>query len=145
MYITNPRVAQMAQELLVGEYLTSDMINSGAALITALDRLNLMVKGAFWLLLPDQKNWRLVIASPEVRLHGPKAVYRKITMAIKKIPRNITPVGMKDVSVVEDKNPIFLMIRTVISTGPGISGIRFSRNVINGQLVEDAYIYRAIH
>lgn len=132
----------MDQELLVGEQLTSDMIKSGELLIAALDELNLSVKGAFWLLLPDQHVWRLIIASPEVRLHGPKAVYRKIAAALHRLPGEVMPIGTKDISVVEDKNPMLVLLRTAISTGPGISGIRFSRNVINGQLIEDAYIYR---
>lgn len=132
----------MAQELLVGEQLTPDMIKSGELLIAALDKLNLLVKGAFWLLLPDQHVWRLVIASPEVRLQGPKAVYRKIVAALHKLPAEATPIGMKDISVVEDKNPLLLTLRRAVSTGSGISGIRFSKNVINGQLIEDAYLYR---
>lgn len=132
----------MAKELLVGEQLTPDMIKSGELLIAALDKLNLLVKGAFWLLLPDQHVWRLFIASPEVRLHGPKAVYRKVVAALQKLPAEVTPIGTKDISVVEDKNPLLLMLRSAVSTGPGISGIRFSKNVINGQLIEDAYLYR---
>ena len=132
----------MAQELLVGEQLTPDMIKSGELLIAALDKLNLRVKGAFWLLLPEQHVWRLIIASPEVRLHGPKAVYRKIAAVLNKLPDEVTPVGTKDISVVEDNHPLLLVLRSAVSTGPGISGIRFSRNVINGQLIEDAYLYR---
>lgn len=132
----------MAQELLVGEQLTPDMIKSGELLIAALDKLNLLVKGAFWLLLPDQHVWRLFIASPEVRLHGPKAVYRKVVAALHKLPAEATPIGTKDISVVEDKDPLLLRLRSAVSTGPGTSGIRFSKNVIDGQLIEDAYLYR---
>lgn len=133
----------MVEELLVGEQLTPDMITSGEKLIAALDKLNLLVKGAFWLHLPDQRTWRLVIASPEVRVVGPKAVYRKIQTALGKLPAGAAPVGTKDISVVDEKLPLFVLLRRAISTGPGISSIRFSRNVINGQLIEDAYVYRA--
>jgi hypothetical protein len=34
------------------------------------------------------------------------------------------------------------LLRVALRTGPGIGGIRFSSNVINGTLIEDAYIYR---
>jgi len=44
--------------------------------------------------------------------------------------------------VIEEKAPLYVLLRSAISTGPGLSGIRFSRNVINGQLIEDAYLYR---
>lgn len=60
----------MAEEVLVGEQLTPDMIKSGELLVVALDKLDVVVKGAYWLLLPDQRDWRLVIASPEVRVGG---------------------------------------------------------------------------
>ena len=132
----------MAQELLVGEQLTADMIKSGELLVAALDKLNLLVKGAFWLLLPEQHVWRLVIASPQVRLLGPKAVYKKIRSALGKLPPEIATVETKDISVVDERTPLFQLLRSTIATGPGISGIRFSRNVINGQLIEDAYVYR---
>lgn len=133
----------MAEELLVGEQLTPDMIKSGEFLIAALDKLNLLVKSAFWLLLPDQHVWRLVIASPEVRLSGPKAVYRKVVSALRRLPSEVSPIGAKDISVVEDKDPLVVMLGSIISTEPGVSGIRFSRSVINGQMIEDAYLYRS--
>jgi hypothetical protein len=133
----------MAQELLVGEQLTPDMIQSGKALVAALDKIELKVKGAFWLLLSEQHIWRLIIASPEVGVLGPKAVYRKIDSILVKLPDEDVLIGIKDISVVEEKYPIYLGIRSAISTGPGISGIRFSRNIVNGQLIDDAYIYRA--
>jgi hypothetical protein len=34
------------------------------------------------------------------------------------------------------------LLRPVIGTGPGICGIRLTQNVIDGVLIEDAYIYR---
>lgn len=132
----------MAEEILVGEQLTPDMIQSGAKLVEALDKLNVLVKGAFWLLLPEQHAWRLVIAAPEVRQLGPKAMYRKIRTAFSKNSASTTAIGTKDISVVDDRTPLFLLLRSAVSTGPGIGGIRFSRNVINGQLIEDAYLYR---
>ncbi len=134
----------MAEELLVGDQLTPDMIKSGELIVAALDRLNLVVKGAYWLLLPEQHVWRLVIASPEVRSLGPKAVYRKVVAALQRLPEDASPIGAKDISVVEDKNQLFLILRSMVSTGPGISGVRFSKNVINGQLIEDAYLYRIV-
>lgn len=132
----------MAEEILVGEQLTPDMIKSGALLLAALDKLNVSVKGAYWRLLPDQHVWRLVIASPEVRELGPKAVYRKVVSALQKLPQDVTTIGTKDISVVDDKTQPFLTLRSMVSTGPGISGIRLSKNVINGELIEDAYVYR---
>jgi hypothetical protein len=132
----------MAEELLVGEQLTPEMVKSGEALVAALDKMNVLVKGAFWLLLPDQRVWRLVIASPEVRVLGPKALYRKLRAALGRLPADVGAIGTKDISVIDEKTPLFLLLRSAVSTGPGIGGVRFSRSVINGQLIEDAYLYR---
>ena len=38
--------------------------------------------------------------------------------------------------------PLIGLLRQLIVTGPGIHGIRLSRNVVNGAMIEDAYIYR---
>lgn len=132
----------MAQDLLVGEQLTSDMIAAGVQLVSALDKLNFVVKGAFWYLMPEQHVWRLIVVSPEVPISGPKALYRKIRTAIGKGQSAGPVVSTKDVAVIDTRDPLYGLLQAAISTGPGISGVRFSRNVVNGQLIEDAYIYR---
>ena len=132
----------MAEELLVGEQLTPDMIESGATLVKALDKLNLSVKGAFWLLILDERVWRLMLALPEVRSIGPKAVYEMIGSALKRLPSDMASVGVKDISVVEEEMPLFQSLRAAMPTGPGIIGVRLSRSVFNRQIVDGAYLYR---
>jgi hypothetical protein len=46
------------------------------------------------------------------------------------------------VSIAKKDDPLLKLLRIAIKTGPGISNIRFSRNTINGVIIEDAYIYR---
>lgn len=132
----------MAQDLLVGDQLTDDMITAGEHVVSGLDKLDVLVKAAFWLLLPDQHVWRLVIASPEVRSLGPKAVYRKVTAALKHLPPDIQPISTKDITVLEDNNQLVQLLKGLVKTRPAISKIRLSRNVVNGQLIEDALLYR---
>lgn len=132
----------MAQDLLVGVQLTEEMITAGEHVVNALDKLNVVVKGAFWLLMSDQHVWRLVIASPEVRTLGPKAVYRKVAAALKKLPQSVQPINTNDITVVEDNNQLVQLLKGLVKTGPRISRIRMSRNVVNGQLIEDALLYR---
>ena len=64
---------------------------------------------------------------------------------IQKVLREISGrkrVGLSDITVMGDDAAIVSSLRKAITTGNDISGIRFSRNVINGQYIEDAYIYR---
>jgi hypothetical protein len=132
----------MAEEVVVKEILTKEMIESGAELTRLLDRAQLTVSASLWLYIPESNIWRLTIASPEVRTCGPKKVYQKIQSVLSQIPEEQPSVGLKDISVVENDNALISLLRIAIRTGDGISGIRFSKNTINGQFIEDAYIYR---
>jgi len=132
----------MAEEVVVKEILTKEMIESGAELTRLLDQAQLMVSASLWLYIPESNIWRLTIASPEVRTCGPKKVYQKIQSILSQIPEEQPSVGLKDISVVENDNALISLLRIAIRTGDGISGIRFSKNTINGQFIEDAYIYR---
>jgi hypothetical protein len=132
----------MAEEMVVKEILTKEMIESGAELTRLLDRAQLTVSASLWLYIPESNIWRLTIASPEVKTCGPKKVYQKIQSVLSQIPEEQPSVGLKDISVVENDNVLISLLRIAIRTGDGISGIRFSKNTINGQFIEDAYIYR---
>ena len=81
-------------------------------------------------------------ASPAVRKDGPKNVYRKIQSVLSKMSGGESIITLSNISVVEDNDPFISLLRIAIRTGDGISGIRYSRNVIRGQFIEDVYIYR---
>ena len=127
---------------MVKEILTKEMIEAGADLTRRLDEAGLKVSASLWLYIPDSNLWRLIIASPAVRRDGPKKVYRKIQSILTKIPGDASIIPLKDISVVEDNDPLILLLRLPLRTGDGISGIRFSKNTINGHFIEDTYIYR---
>ena len=66
--------------------------------------------------------------------------YTKVQGALRKI--STEHFGLDDVAVAKPNAPILRLLRLAVRTGPGITGIRFTKNVINGHLIEDAYIYR---
>lgn len=132
----------MVEELLVTDSLSNEMIAAGAKLTRLLDSARFTVRASFWFYLPEQNTWRLVFALPETRTIGPKAVYKKIQTVLNKTPNDQLRVALRDITVTEPNDPLIKLLSVLISTGPGISGVRFSKNVINGQLIEDAYIYR---
>jgi hypothetical protein len=131
----------MVENLLVSDQLTPEMIRFGEHLLGELGKSGLPVRGAFWNLLTEPKVWRLVIVSPEVRTAGPKSVYRKVQAAIKRMEPAGPLVDIGDISAIDDKAPLFLSIRKGISTGASTKGTRLSRSVIDGQSIEDAYVY----
>ena len=130
----------MAEEALVKDALSEQQIAGGETVIRALDEAKFRVDAGFWLFLTDSNHWRLMLASPEVRLEGPKKAYRRVQAALSKVE---TPgVSLQNITVVDNGDSLVTLLRSAIRTGPGISGIRFSRNTINGVFIEDAYIYR---
>ncbi len=122
--------------------LTTQMIDAGRRLLELLDRQKFLARACFWFYYPEPDRWRFVVASPEVRVHGPHTAYRKVQALARKVPGVAEVFTPGDVTVVKDNDPLVVLLRGAVSTGPGISGIRFTNNSINGTFMDDAYIYR---
>ncbi|MDH4220631.1 MAG: hypothetical protein OEW23_17875 [Candidatus Aminicenantes bacterium] len=134
----------MGEEILVKESLSNDMISAGAKLARYLNTGLPTIDAIFWFYLPELNAWRFVVASPEVRALGPKTVYQQIRSVISTIPAGEQTVPLGNIVVVDSHDPLILLLRRAITTGQASTGIRFSRNVINGVLIEDAYIYKLV-
>jgi len=132
----------MVTEALVKESLSSEMISAGEELTRRLDEARFIVSASLWLYIPEINTWRLMIGSPEVRTQGPKKAYRQVQSVISKMPPDHARIPLKDITVIDSNDPLLTLLRVAIKTGDGTSGIRFSRNVVNGTTIEDSYIYR---
>jgi len=130
----------MGEEVVVTRTLSEDMIKAGASVIAQLDGDKLPVGAALWLYNSEAEVWRLVIGLPQVKSQGPKQAYERVQSTMSKITEQT--IGLQNISVVDIEDPLLSLLRSAIATGGGISGIRFTRNTINGVYVEDAYIYR---
>lgn len=133
----------MAKDVLVTESLSEQMIGAGAKLVERLDADNSEVKSSFWLLSPEERLWKFIVASPLVASEGPKNFYKRIISANQRADLEEWVISLNDIGVTGTDNHIVQLMRVAIGTGAGISGIRFSRNTINGHFIEDAYIYRS--
>ena len=132
----------MVEEILVGNSLTSEMIDSGIELIRLLDNNKFGIDAALWLYLPDISQWRLVLAMPKVNSRGPKSAYKKVQSVLNNMP---TPkLSLQNIHILDSTDKFIALLKLGIRTGDGISGIRFTSNTINGILIEDAYIYRLL-
>ena len=132
----------MAEEVLVKETLTQEMIDAGAELIRCLDKARLLVTTSFWWYIPESNIWRLLIASPEVKTDGPKKVYGKIQVVLSKVSPD-KRIALKDISVVQNDDPLVSSLRKGIKTDHGISGVSVAASAINGRFIDDAFIYRS--
>jgi len=128
---------------LVTERLTDSMMKAGAELVARLDKNNADVKSAFWFFLSEEQVWKFIVASPQVDTLGPREYYKKINEANLLAEEAENVISLNDISVSNTKNQIVQILKIAIGTDDGISGIRFSRNTINGMFIEDTYIYRS--
>ena len=127
---------------MVEGYLTQEMQKVGADLTASLDQASLDIKAALWFFEPEHRAWRLLFATPRLKSDGPRHVYRTIQSVMTKAKDRFRDLSLQDIKAVSPDDPLVSLLRLALRTGPGIAGIRFSRNAINGHLVEDAYIYR---
>lgn len=133
----------MAQDTVVKEQLTDEMIEAGAQLTQKLDELGLSIPVAMWLFMPDINEWRLVFASPQLSTEGPKEVYKKIEEARTALGIKLERLPLSAIGLMDTNHQLVQLLRTALRTGPGVSRIRFSKNVVNGHFIEDALIYRS--
>lgn len=134
----------MAKDILVTESLSDSMVKAGVKLMERLDNAAAAVKSAFWLYFSEEKSWKLIIASPNVDAKGPRDFYKQIFAANELAGKDEEVVSLNDIAATNTQNQLVKLLGTAISTGNTISGIRFSRNTINGNFIEDSYIYRSI-
>ena len=114
----------------------------GRTLTKALDDADLGVSSALWFYFSDVQQWRFVFASPIVDKIGPRKAYKKVQRVIQKLKQRLPTLDLTSVVAVSAKHPLIRLLGSAIGTGPGMSAIRFSRNAVNGQFIEDAFIYR---
>lgn len=127
---------------MVETQLTPELMKEGATLLERLDKSGISPDAALWFYFPDIGAWKFLLAEVKLGPEGPREVYRGVQKALQALRNEVTHLSLEDVAVAKPDAPLIRLLSQAISTGPGINGIRFSRNVINGTLIEDAYIYR---
>lgn len=133
----------MVEDYVVKEQLTDAMIDAGAEVVRKLDEIGLPVTAAFWCFMPELNAWRLMIASPDVGTKGPRVVYESIQNALDELGAAAAQASLAQIGVRKSTDKTVRALGTATPTGPGVSRIRFSRNVVNGHYIEDVLVYRA--
>ena len=122
-------------------------MKAGEALLKKLDHINFDIKAAFWFYLSEPEEWRLFFASPAVDKKGPKKAYEKVQSLLPELKEELEQdyeLSLQNISVVSPNDDLVKLLKTAVKTGPGVSHIRFARNVIDNVFIEDAYIYRVL-
>jgi hypothetical protein len=131
----------MAQNKVVAPPISIEQIETGKRLVQSLDQGGtLRVKAALWMFRPELGAYRLVLATPTVRVSGRRTAYKRIQTTLQKMHQ---PALLSDVEVVDSRDPWINLLKIAISTPPSaLAGITFIGNVINGVTFPDSYIYR---
>jgi len=127
---------------MVTTILTKEMIEAGASLLKKLDDKGVQPDAAFWFYFPDLQRWKLVLAEVKLGSTGPREIYSRIQEVLSQFTQELKDLSLDSITLAKPDAPIVSLLRVAIKTGPAITGIRFTNNVINGVVIEDAYIYR---
>lgn len=122
------------------DQLTQEMREAGAILLRELDQRDFDARAAFWLYLPEQAEWRLLLATPKRRTDGPKKLYKQIQSILFKAH---SPLQLNSLTLIDSKDPLVQHLARAVKIGDkGVNGMRISRNTAAGRFIDDAYIYR---
>jgi hypothetical protein len=120
--------------------LVSTDVEMGSELLKVLDEAAFPVTAAAWIYFPDDDEWRLVIRTPKVEKDLQGAL-RELAAVLDAKGDLRTRLDLSRVKLVPPKDKVLAAMASMVRVD-GISNIRFSRNVINGMLIDDALIYR---
>jgi hypothetical protein len=112
----------------------------GRELLRILDETKFPVTAAAWIFFPDIEEWRLVIRTPKAERNLQQALL-ELAVSLDQRGDLRKRLDLSRVKLVPPKDKMLAAMGSVVRV-EGTSNIRFSRNVINGVLIDDALIYR---
>jgi hypothetical protein len=115
-------------------------VEMGRELLQILDEIKFPVTGAAWIFFPDIEEWRLVIRTPKAEKNLQQALL-ELAVALDKRGDLRKRLDLSRVKLVPPNDKILAAMGRFVRAD-GISSIRFSRNVIDGVVIDDALIYR---
>lgn len=117
-------------------------IEEGKDLLEELDKQGLKPEVAIWFYLPEGNTWRFIISSSSFSSKTNQILYSDFVNKYKDLEQ-VKSIGLENITLLQSNDDLISLLKTAIRTGPSdIGNIRFTSNVINGVLIEDAVIYR---
>jgi hypothetical protein len=119
---------------MVKRKLVEELISDGARLLRELDRKSFQVESMFWVHLPAEDYWRLVIGSTFVTQHGGAAGYRRLNEVL--LSLELAGITLEDISLLDPASSQFQSLYSLACgsprLAPGPAWLEF----------EDAIVYR---
>ena len=129
----------MGKETMVTTTLTEEMIASGKALMQKMDGADLRPNAALWLYDDDTQRWKLLIAEDKLKTEGPRMLYEQIQNIIAHAKKDMPGMSLDSIVLTNPDTQIIKLLKKAVGSG---TNFRFTNNVINGMVIDDAYIYR---
>ena len=126
---------------MVNPTLVDTQIEDGEIILRQLDADRFKVVSALWFFDTQKEKWILLIATPLVKTVGPRESYVKMKKSLDKLVQRLDTATLA-VSLIKPEHDLLRALKSALRVGPGISRIRFTNNVINGKLIEDALVYK---
>ncbi|HKP51274.1 MAG TPA: hypothetical protein VJ183_01335 [Chloroflexia bacterium] len=130
----------MAEEVLVKEPLTREMIEAGEEFMRVLQEGGFALAALFWLYTSEANDWKLTVVSPQVDTKGPLSTYATIRQLLAKAPHSVTGLDPFAVTVLSPKEPLVMAIAGANAIHD-LTGRRMTRANFGGTYVEDMYVY----
>ena len=125
---------------MVGIELTQEFITSGERLIKKLEQRGMAPDVVFWLYSSEDQAWKLVLVEEKLSKEGPRAGYLRLQRVLSQHGSELQPLELKDVEIAKSTSRIVQLIKKAVRTKN--KAVRFRNNVLDGTLIDDAYIYR---
>jgi len=119
--------------------LSEKFIADGRRFIQALDEAGVVSSAALWFWSRQANGWHFVLASPLVEPGKDMPV--KIAAVLALMPAGFA-VDKDNLRLYPPNADLIRSLHALMQTGPGVSNIRTTDNLINGVHIEDAFIYR---
>ncbi len=129
----------MAEEVLVKENLSAEMIDGGEELTNRLVEAGWSVTASFWLYLSDSLRWNLVFGIEQVVSEGSLKISSSIQVDLDARP--IRGVNFLDVVVLQSDHPLIKRMRSLTKAGGQASRTRVTHAVVDNVFIEDVLIY----
>lgn len=130
----------MAEEALVKDILTAEMIHDGRQLTGRLmENRELEITAALWFYFIDNLRWNLMFGISQVLREGTFKAYTIIQAEMKARP--VGGVSFSDIIVLQSDHPTIRRLDTFVKASSNTAEVRVSRSVVDNVYIEDAYVY----
>ena len=122
--------------------LTQNRMESGGRFVQMLDDNRLNPKAAFWIYNPGLDDWQLLMGHVNGINDDDEKFNKKVAEIFASDPSQLPELEMTDIGLALDSAPILELLNSVVNTGDEILGINFTREEINGTVIDGVYLYR---